>query len=39
MFATGSWDGLIRIYMVANNDVSKVWDCFLHHPVLCVDFN
>jgi WD40 repeat protein len=39
MFATGSWDGFIRLYIVTNNDVNKVWDIFLHHPVLSLDFS
>jgi WD40 repeat protein len=40
MFAAGSWDGFVRIYMVVNNaELNKVFDIFLQHPVLCVDFS
>jgi WD40 repeat protein len=39
LFATGSWDGFIRIYSVASSEVNKAWQLFLNHPVLCIDFN
>lgn len=39
MFATSSWDGFVRIYAVSNGELNKVWEAYLHHPVLCIDMN
>lgn len=39
MFAASSWDGLVRLYHINNQEeVNRVWQMFLGHPVLCVDF-
>lgn len=43
IFAASSWDGFVRLYMVTTSsstqEVTKVCEFFLHHPVLCVDFS
>jgi mRNA export factor len=42
IFAASSWDGFVRLYMVSNNssaELNKVFEVFLHHPVLCADFS
>ncbi len=42
IFAATSWDGFVRLYMISNNvsfELNKIFEVFLHHPVLCADFN
>jgi hypothetical protein len=40
-FVTGSWDGMLRIYQINRNgtEVSKVWEFFVEHPIICIDIN
>lgn len=40
-FATASWDGFVRYYLVKSNnrEVDRVFDTFLQQPVLTIDVN
>lgn len=42
-FLAASWDGFVRFYGISHDQyggkVSRLWEMFLQHPVLCADFN